>query len=360
MTGNEEDADEKQHEPSQKKLEDARKKGDIPLSQDLTTSGAYAGLILAGIVSGQQGLIAFGGWLSQFLSAAGLLSDSLFGGMASASAGQIIAKSTAPILPLFVGPLVGVLLAAIAQRALVLSSSKVSPKLSRISPLANAKQKFGADGLFNFAKSFLKLVIFSGAVAYAIAKGLPTILASPLAQTEHLIVEVFSSGFRFLTLVLVLSTVVGLLDYLWQRSRHLKKNRMTRKEIQDEVKESEGDPFLRQKRREKALEAATGQMMADVPNADVVIVNPTHFAVALRWLRASGQAPICIAKGRDEVAKRIRDLAVESGIPVRSDPPTARALYATLNVGDEVQPEQYRPVAAAIRFAEEVRKHARR
>ena len=102
------------------------------------------------------------------------------------------------------------------------------------------------------------------------------------------------------------------------------------------------------------------QMMADVPRADVVIVNPTHYAVALTWSRQPGAAPVCVAKGVDEIAARIREIAAEAGVPIRSDPPTARALYATTDLGAEIAPEHYRPVAAAIRFAEMMRKRARR
>jgi flagellar biosynthetic protein FlhB len=135
---------------------------------------------------------------------------------------------------------------------------------------------------------------------------------------------------------------------------------MSRKELMDETKDSEGDPVMKQQRRQRAYDIATNRMMADVPKADVVIVNPRHYAVALRWDRTAGGAPVCVAKGVDEVALRIRTVAMEAGVPIRQDPPTARALHASVEIGAEIRPEHYRPVAAAIRFAEAVRKRARR
>jgi flagellar biosynthetic protein FlhB len=165
---------------------------------------------------------------------------------------------------------------------------------------------------------------------------------------------------RFLALVTVLAVTIGGIDYLWQHAEHLRSNRMSRKEMTDEYKESEGDPHLKAKRRQKAQEIATSHMLTDVRKADVVIVNPTHFAVALKWDKASGRAPICVAKGVDAIAARIRETAAEAGIPLHSDPPTARLLYAHLDIGQEVHPDHYRVVAAAIRFSEAMRQKASR
>jgi flagellar biosynthesis protein FlhB len=135
---------------------------------------------------------------------------------------------------------------------------------------------------------------------------------------------------------------------------------MSRKELMDETKDAEGDPHMKQQRRQKGQELAMNQMMADVPEADVVLVNPTHYAVALKWSRMPGAAPVCVAKGIDEMALAIRKKAIEAGVPVHSDPPTARALFASVAIGQEIPEKTYRAVAAAIRFAEEIRQKARR
>jgi flagellar biosynthesis protein FlhB len=150
--------------------------------------------------------------------------------------------------------------------------------------------------------------------------------------------------------------VLGVADLLWQRLSFRRRHMMTRKEMTDEHKESEGDPQLKAQRRARAVAIAMNQMLADVPRADVVIVNPTHYAVALKWERGAGRAPVCVAKGVDDVARAIRERAQEAGVPLRSDPPTARALHATVEIGQEVGRAEWRAVAAAIRFAEKVRR----
>ena len=127
----------------------------------------------------------------------------------------------------------------------------------------------------------------------------------------------------------------------------------------DEAKNSEGDPHLKQERRQRAFAASQNQMMKDVPSADVIIVNPTHYAVALKWSRLPGEAPVCVAKGVDEIAATIRRLGAEAGVPIHSDPPTARALFAAVEIGAQIRHDDYAPVAAAIRFAEDMRRRAR-
>ena len=126
----------------------------------------------------------------------------------------------------------------------------------------------------------------------------------------------------------------------------------------DEVKHSEGDPHIKQQRRQRAVEIAMNQMLSDVPDAGCRDRQPTHYAVALKWDRLSSGAPVCVAKGIDEIAARIREVAAENAVPIHSDPPTARALHASVDIGDEISPDHYVPVAAAIRFAEAVRRKA--
>ena len=158
----------------------------------------------------------------------------------------------------------------------------------------------------------------------------------------------------------VLAAAVGAVDWLWEWGQHRRQNRMSRQELMDETKSSEGDPHIKQQRRARAQAIAMNQMLADVPKADVIVVNPTHYAVALRWDRAGGGVPICVAKGVDEIAHRIRAVAAEAGVPVFSDPPTARSLHAMIEIGAPIHPDHFRAVAAAIRFADLIRAKARK
>jgi len=158
----------------------------------------------------------------------------------------------------------------------------------------------------------------------------------------------------------VIFSIIGLIDLLWQRYDHARKLRMSFQDMKDEHKSSEGDPHTKAQRRQRGQEIATNRMMLDVPKADVVIVNPTHYAVALKWDRRPGRAPECVAKGTDDIAARIREMAAEHGVPIHSDPPTARALFGSVEIGDEIEPKHYRAVAAAINFAEKIREKAKR
>jgi flagellar biosynthetic protein FlhB len=249
--------------------------------------------------------------------------------------------------------------AIVAQRAFVVAPPRIMPRLSRISPVATAKQKFGRVGMFEFAKSFAKLLVFGAALGLFLWDRLPRILATAASEPAAVVVETLRLSVAFLAIVVAVSLVLGAIDLVWQHADHARRHRMSRKEMTDEMKETEGDPYLRQARRQRGYDIATNRMLADVPTADVVIVNPQHYAVALRWDRGSGRAPICVATGVDEVARRIRESAVASAVPIHRDPPTARALHAAVSVGEEIRPEHYRPVAAAIRFAEAMRKRAR-
>lgn len=354
----EDDSAEKEHEPTQKKLDDARERGEMVRSAELATAAGYGGFLLASLAAGTLALTGFGETGMVMLDQADRLSRLILGG-GSAMATGLIGRAILPALPFLLLPGLAVLAVLLAQRAISFTPDKLMPKLSRINPIANARQKFGRDGLFEFAKSTVKLILVSVLLLAFLASRLPVAIgaqavapATAASAMARLIVE-------FLILVLVISVTMGGIDYLWQYFAHLRRNRMSRQEVLDEIKQSDGDPHMRQQRRQRGQAIATNRMMVDVPKADVVIVNPTHYAVALRWNRASRRAPVCVAKGVDEVAARIRAAAASAGVPIHSDPVTARALHAGVEIGQEIRPEHYAPVAAAIRFAEKMRRRAR-
>lgn len=360
MSGEEETGGDKPHEASEKKLADARRRGEVPRSADLNAAAAYGGLLLAAAAFGAASLSATGAALSALLARADSLSAEMFGGGAHPATLGILRAALTPAAVWLGLPALMALASVLVQRALVVAPEKLRPRLSRISPIANAGQKFGRSGLFEFAKSFAKLTVFSVLLGVFLTARLEEILVSVRLSPGQATVTLLRLAMRFLAIVVVIAAAIGVIDALWQRAEHLRKNRMSRKEMTDEAKQMEGDPHLRQARRQRGYEIATGSMLADVPGADVVIVNPSHYAVALKWSRAPGSAPICVAKGVDEIAARIREAAAEAGVPIHRDPPTARALHAAVEIGQEIAPEHYRAVAAAIRFADEMRRTARR
>jgi flagellar biosynthetic protein FlhB len=359
MSGQEDGAD-KSHEPSQKKLDDARRRGEVPRSQDLNTAAAYAGLWVVSLSMGAWSMVELGTIGAVMLERPEALGRELLSSHGATAAAGLFGAVAVACLPMLAVPAVAVLASVLGQRSFVVSGEKLQPKLSRISPISGAKNKFGADGLFGFVKSAAKMLVVSAALGWFLAARLPEILTMASLGPGPAAAALMALLPGALVPVLIVATAAGAADWMWQSASHIRKNRMTRKEMTDEHKEMEGDPHFKQHRRNRAQEIANNKMMTEVPSADVVLVNPTHYAVALRWSRAPGAAPEVVAKGVDEIARRIREAAAEAGVPIRRDPPTARALHDGVEIGREIPPEQYRAVAAAIRFADAMRAKRRR
>lgn len=344
------DGAERSHEATPQKLEEARRKGEIVKSQDLATWGGYLGVLL-GLMLVAPGvgrrLANMGGTLLQDAEA---LSSPLTSGGPGRAADVLIEGLIA--ISLIVAPSAALVVAVlIAQRAIVVAPTKLSPKLSRISILSNAKNKFGPSGLFEFAKSAVKMLLFGGLMAWFLLRHSDRFIAAAAGDPRAIPAMMPELLAEFVVVVVILSGAIAAIDYFWQRHTHMAKNRMTRQEVLDEMKQSEGDPQLKAKRRQKAQEIALNQMLRDVPDATVIVVNPTHYAVALKWSPMDPSPPVCLAKGVDHAAARIREAATEAGVPIFSDPPTARALHATVEVGDSIDREHFAAVAAAVRFA---------
>ena len=357
MSGDDTDS-EKSHEPSQKRLDEARKKGDVPRSADLTTAAVYGGAALAITLSGSYAINMLGS------SAAGLIeqSDRLSQSMTASARAPVMGLFSSfglPLMPLLLMPMAAAIGSIIVQRGFIFAPEKIMPKWSRISPLTSLGQKFGREGMFAFGKSLLKLIIVCVLVAGLVPKYMDNLMMSPrlsAGQTGLLMTQIIQ---HFLFLAFLVSLVFGALDYGWQWLQHRRRNMMTRQEVVEEHRDSEGDPHMKGHRRQKGREIALTQMLQDVARADVIVVNPTHYAVALKWRRGDKSAPICLAKGVDVIAARIREKAAEAGVPIHRDPPAARAIYATVEVGHAIRPEHFKSVAAAIRFAEAMRKRAK-
>ena len=342
-----EEAD-KPHAPSVKKLADARAKGEVARSADLNAMGLYLGALISLLVAAPvaaRWVVAAGG---------GLLAAG--DGVALAAAGDHALRNVVAAAALLAaGPAVAVVAAVALQRSAVMAPARLAPKLSRISPVAGLRNKFGPQGLFEFAKSALKLAFYAALLAGLLTWAAPEIAAStalPVGQGFALLQRLALAA---VALVVVIAAALAAVDVAWQRHAHQTKNRMSHQEMRDELKSQDGDPQFKALRRRRAQEIATSGMLADVPDATVVLVNPTHYAVALRWAPDDPSPPVCLAKGVDHVAARIREAAREAGVPVFSDPPTARALHAAVDVGEAIPRAHFRAVAAAIRFADALR-----
>jgi len=359
MSNQQDDDTEKSHEPTPQKILDARKKGEVVRSADLVTAAGYFGFLLAGLAIGTSSINTASSAMMGLFGQSDRLANLVFEGNGTSALAGIMSGLGQSLIGWYLIPAGLALLCVFGQRSMVFAPSKLVPKLSRVNPIQNAKNKYGPSGIFEFFKSFLKLVVFSICLGLylnhrlndmaATLFGDPTLVGALLAR---MLVE-------FMFVVVLISLIIGAIDYLWQRYDFMRQNKMSHRELKEEHKRSEGDPHFKQERRQRGQKIASEQMMADIPDADVIIVNPTHFAVALKWSRAPGSAPVCVAKGVDHIALAIRECAMENGVPIRHDPPTARALHASTEIGQEIDPSHYRAVAAAIRFSETMRRRAR-
>lgn len=348
----------KEYDASPQKLIEARKKGDTPRSADLLMAAGTAGFVV--------GLVFMGGWVIRTAGSAGMtildqsdqLSRLMISGSSAPLAGMLVAFAGPPLALLLLPPTV-VMLTVIVTRSFLVTPERLMPKVSRVSPVATAQHKFGPEGLFEFAKSFVKLCLVSACLYAFLAARFEDVMATIYLAPAMGSALLGRLTIDFLLLLLLVTVVLGGVDHAWQVHLHKKRNRMSRKDMMDEYKENEGDPNFKAARRQRAQDVATNRMLADVERADVVIVNPTHFAVALRWDRGKGRAPVCVAKGVDEIARVIRERAALHGVPIHGDPVSARAIYASVEVGHEIRIEHYRAVAAAIRFADAMRQKVR-
>jgi flagellar biosynthetic protein FlhB len=227
---------------------------------------------------------------------------------------------------------------------------RLIPDFGKISPQAGLKRLFGLDGVTNLLKGLIKMVIVGSIVWMTLwpmrgQLGL-ALDESPAEMTGDMIHLLI----RVLIAVLSVLAIVAVLDYLLQRHRFYQRNRMTKQELKEEFRQNDGDPLIKARIRKIRMEKARKRMMAAVPNATVVITNPTHYAVALQYEQGKMDAPLCVAKGTDALALRIRAVAEEHKVPVIENPPLARALYATVEIDETIPQEHYKAVAQVIGF----------
>jgi flagellar biosynthetic protein FlhB len=239
--------------------------------------------------------------------------------------------------------------ANLVQHRPLLSLEPLTPKLSKISPIEGGKRLFSRDALVNFAKGLIKLTVVGG-IVFAVLWPERDKLETMVTLDPALLLPMFQEmGLKVFGAVLAVVTIIAIADYVYQRQRWWNRLKMTVQEVRDEYKQMEGDPKIKGRIRSIRNERSRRRMMANVPKATVVITNPTHFAVALKYDR-SMQAPECVAKGADDVAFRIRELAKQHDVPIIENPPLARALFASVDVDETIPTEHFKAVAQVIGF----------
>lgn len=338
----------KTEEPTSRRLEQGRERGQIAVSQDLNVWAGLAAASLAVAVFVPNAARSLTRQLTHFIqSPEAIRLDVETAPTGLADAIFATALTIAPIL-LFLA--IAVIAVGVGQSGLIWASDRIEPKLERLSPLQGAKRLLGPSALVEFVKGALKVVAVGLVVTYV---ALPEIhdldvlpdvpLGGLLVRIEHLMIVLLAATAG------VMAGIAGL-DYLYQRFKFVREMRMSRQEIRDEYKDTEGDPHIKARIRRIRTERARKRMMAAVPKASVVITNPTHFAVALSYDMQTMPAPKLVAKGADLIAQRIRALAVEHGVPVVENPPLARTLFAAVEIDQEVPPQHYQAVAEIIGY----------
>ena len=338
---------ERSEDPTQKRLDEARERGDVPKSQEVNNWFIFAGATLL--------LMAFAGPMGTSLATTlrGLLANSYairvdgrgFLGMMSKLGLEVVAAAAIPLLLLALAAALGNLI----QHRLVWSAQVLAPKLSKISPLAGLGRLFSKQAIANFVKGILKLALIGSVTATLLWPERHRLESMVTVDPAGVLSIVQSLSLDILVAVVAVLAVIAAVDYLFQYRQWYERQKMSPREIKEEYRQTEGDPMIKGKIRQIRYARSKKRMMAAVPQASVIITNPTHFAVALRYERGMN-APICVAKGVDAMARKIREVAGEHDIPIVENPPLARALHATVEIDQEIPEEHYKAVAEVISY----------
>jgi flagellar biosynthetic protein FlhB len=348
MAGERPDESQKTEEPTQKRLQEAQQKGQVAKSQEvghwfmILAFAIIVGFVAPGVVQG------LGRALYGFVARPHTIP--VDGSGLAGLLGELSARvGLALLLPVLLA-LAAAVAAGLIQTGFVFSAEPIKPKLEKISPASGLKRLFSARALVEFLKGVAKLAIVACVIALLLWPERRLIADLVAMDPPRFLALIHSLASRVLLAVLAVMTVIAGLDLLFQRHQHAKQMRMSKQEVKDEFKQSEGDPMVKARLRQVRMERARQRMMAAVPEADVVIANPTHFAVALVYEPGSLGAPKVTAKGVDSLALRMRELAEENDVPVIENPPLARALHGSVELDQEIPSEHYKAVAEIIGY----------
>ncbi len=343
--------------PTEKKLSDAVEKGNTPFSREIVSLASLLAIIAALTLMLPEVVLSVTRALAQqfasldqpVLNSPGDTSM-LFKGLI-----DTVLFKVAPLLVLLaLGGVAGSLLQNIPSAA----GDRVAPDWSRLSPAKNLSKIIGKEALIEFAKAGAKFAALATLIYFVLKAKISAVFNIGLAEPSAIPGVLQTTVLDILSPITILILILAVADLVWTRLKWWNDLKMTRQEQKDEHKNAEGDPLLKHRRRMIAQKRLKIRMMADVPRATLVVVNPTHFAVAMRYVAAEGGAPVVLAKGLDLVALKIRELSEQHKVPIVENKPLARSLYAATEVGDMIPAEYYKAVAEVIHFVERKRQLA--
>jgi flagellar biosynthetic protein FlhB len=349
VTDEAQDNESKTDEPTEKKIHDAVERGNVPISREaavfallvaMLTIGGFVARRAFGAVAQSLDLVLgnVGGWPLQN----GADAVTLWVGVAT--------ETVTPLLPIFVLLMVAGLFATCLQSAPRLVLDRLRPKLERISVVGGWRRIFGARGRAELGKSLFKLVAVCFVLAIVAAYELGTVVNAMAAEADAVPDLVLAVTMRLLSAVCIATVLLLAADLVLVRFHWRRDLRMSRQEIKDELKQMERDPLLKARLRSLALDRIRRSMIAAVPRATLVIANPTHYAIALRYKREEGGAPLVLSKGKDLLALKIREIAEQHKIPVVEDKALARSMYDVVDVDRAIPPQFYKALAEIIHF----------
>jgi flagellar biosynthetic protein FlhB len=350
------DDNEKSEDPTQKRLDDALERGNVAKSQEVSAWFVLAAatlLLMMFAMPMSHGLKTLLGGILANMHRIPVDGHALLG-LAGRTGIEVIAIVSIPFLLLALAAIGGNLI----QHRLVWSAESLKPKLSKISPAAGFKRLFSKIALFNFVKGLLKIGLIGTIMSMLLWPERDRLETLVTADPVALLPLVASLALKMMGFVVAIMAIIAAGDFFLQYRQWYEKQKMSLREIKEEFKQSDGDPMVKSRIRRIREQRARKRMMAAVPDASVVITNPTHYAIALKYERGNN-APVCVAKGVDALALKIREVAAAHGVPVVENPPLARALHATVDVDDEIPPEHYRAVAEVIGYVMNLRRGVR-
>lgn len=344
------DKEDRSHPASQRRLEQARAEGNVPLSREVPTLAGLGAVTLLLVMMGPQLGHDFVARLAVMLASSAHADP-------AAAVKAAVMTSMMMAAPLVLGGLVAAAASVLLQTGFLLKTSALMPDLARLDPRRGLSRVFGVGGLVEAAKSIVKLVVLGAAVWNAVSSALPELAGAVYWEPSMLADRLLRQVLHLMLVLLGVQTVIAGADIAWMRYRHASDLRMSRQELKQESQESEGNPHVKGKLRQMRMTRARRRMLAAVPQATVIVTNPTHYAIALSYDRGRSSAPRVVAKGVDEVAARIRAVAQEHRVPLVANPPLARALYL-VELDAEIPAEHFKLVAEIIAYVWRLRTRA--
>jgi len=343
----EQDKSQQTEEATPKRIEDAKKKGQVASSKEPSTALSFLLIASLSVTGLGAWIVSYAMDLTRYYLSGKVILDATPKGMQELLASLAIDMAMM-VLPVAVPVMLIGMLMSFLVTGPVFTFETMKPKFEKVSPMKGLKRLFSSKSLAEFIKSILKLVIISSVCWFVLMDLFPEVMASPRQSVGEIAKLLAQGSLQIAAIVAFLFFSIALADVIYQRWEHAKSLKMSQKEIRDENKESEGDPQLKGKIRQIQMEQARNRMMADVPKADVVITNPTHIAVALKYDETGASAPKVVASGKGKVAEKIREIAREHKIPIRENKPLARSLFKSVKVGEEIPEDLFEAVAVIL------------